>query len=246
MTRGAPTRSDPDIAAIEAADDEILPELDERWDRLAAGRLSEAERADLEGQAAESPLAAQALALFQPLPEALHERLIASALAGFDKSEPEPEPPRPRGRWRTWGVAGAFVGACAVLVLVLTRTTPGVANYGIAWKDPPTGVLGPSAPIETEGCATRSSDAPRFDAGDRLRLRLRPPTEQKAPRVRARVDGQPAALEVESSARGVITVQGEIGMPPLALAPGWHCVTVDLGGAFGSATNSLEAGFWVK
>ncbi len=77
-----------------AREQEEADPLDERWDRLAAGELSDEERAELESLAEESDEAAAALATFSPLDGAALDRMadrVVAEQAAERVEEPAPE-----------------------------------------------------------------------------------------------------------------------------------------------------------
>lgn len=72
---------DAQIAAIHQCSDDDAPDLDARWDALAAGVATEQQRAELVREAATSERAALALHLFTPLPESFYRSLVAATEA---------------------------------------------------------------------------------------------------------------------------------------------------------------------
>lgn len=116
-------------AAREEAQDEML-ELDERWDRLTAGTLSENEKDELRGLADASGAAYEAYQAFAPLGKRFEQHLVASILTQQQNERllreaaepaaaaPPLPPPVPKGRgWLRWvGAAGAVLGAGLLLL----------------------------------------------------------------------------------------------------------------------------------
>src|SRR6185436_20249296 len=70
-------------------------QLDEKWDRLAAGSLSPEEEAELRAEAEGSAGGAAALAAFQPLGPAAESRIVAQIRAQRTAERPAAAAPRP-------------------------------------------------------------------------------------------------------------------------------------------------------
>ncbi|HEY0782631.1 MAG TPA: hypothetical protein VGE98_09265 [Thermoanaerobaculia bacterium] len=112
-----------------------LLELDERWDRLAAGTLSPAEDAELRALAETSEAARQAYEMFRPLDAAFHERVVDKLRKQRDAEKPvrvtkEPSFPVeplhvPRfWAWKAWLSGGVATAAAAATALSLALMPP--------------------------------------------------------------------------------------------------------------------------
>ncbi len=129
-----------ETARARAADERAR--LDERWDRFAAGELSDEQMAELEESAARSPEGAEAFAAFRPLgddfaartaaairaergaqAEPIPEHHRASVLPFEKKSEKRLETKRPQRMWAL-GLAAAAALIAAVTVGPLLRRGP--------------------------------------------------------------------------------------------------------------------------
>lgn len=120
---------------------ENLTQLDERWDRLAAGTLSEEEHDELRGLADASGAAHQAYQAFKPLGPAFQQNAVAAILARqrLEKGErataareAAPTPPsRPNARpgrelpvavlapaRRQWALAGSFAATFVAVAAI--------------------------------------------------------------------------------------------------------------------------------
>ena len=112
--------------------------LDERWDRLAAGKLSEAENDELLGLADASGEAHEKYQAFKPLGPSFEKNLVASIRAQQQAereervadlpallAEPDPEEQRPkkRGAW-TWAFGAIAPMMAMVMALLLVPAEP--------------------------------------------------------------------------------------------------------------------------
>lgn len=196
--------------------------FDERWDRLAAGTLSDEEDAELRALAATSPEAHEAYEAFRPLGEGFRGRLVDRLSAEIQDREPREEPrsrllsfPRwPRAaRW----TAGAAAAAAAALLLLLRgpglETTPPLPTYVAE-------LSGGTRTFRGEG---GPSTGPRaFETGDRFQIILRPATQTPGKGLEARCfllrGGALRSLEarVRVDVAGAVKIDGSIGsdLPP--------------------------------
>jgi hypothetical protein len=141
-----------------------LARFDDRWDRLAAGTLSDEEAAELRALAETSEEAREAYEAFRPLGPSFHDAVVrkiqASALAPPAKLLPFP---RRAFRLVAWGAVAA--AAAALVVFLRPPTLPG---YSLAE------ISGGSR--ATRGEATEPAV---WAPGDRFQATLRPQTEVK-------------------------------------------------------------------
>lgn len=155
-------------------------ELDERWDALARGELSEAEAEELRR---ENP---QAYEAFRPLEEGFKDQVMERL-----RERPPGRALAFPGRRPTWGWVVAASGLAAVLVLLILLPAVPAALPGYALV-----VEGGARTLRSEAPAEAPSgpaEATRLGPGDRLEVLLRPETAV-AGRVEAR-----AWLEIEGS-----------------------------------------------
>jgi hypothetical protein len=211
------------------------PALDERWDRLAAGTLSDAERDALLEEAARSESAAAAYEAFRPLGAEFQarvvHRLLGEAARGKQGAPPqevqEPAPASGRdeaaGGARTRVVpfprrtlripAGPIALAASLLLAVglLTFMRPGAApalpGYGLMLEGQVTLMRGEAPPPQ----------AAPFAQGNHFRLVLTPETRVEGAVV-ARgyvlTDGEPApfvAPAARISPDGAVLIEGDVG-----------------------------------
>lgn len=157
-------------------------QLDEKWDRLAAGALSPEEEAELRADAENSARGAATLAAFQPLGPQAEARIVAqvraqraaersnSAAASVVASPPAVRAGNVlpfRRRVTTW-VGGLVLAAAAVLIaVVLLPTVPGpLPSY--------TAELSGGVQIERGGRSVPASGIRTFARGAHFDLVLRP------------------------------------------------------------------------
>lgn len=134
--------------------------LDGRWDRLSAGELSADEEAELRALAEGSPQAREAYEAFRPLGADFQERIVQAV-----RAEPEAPPGRvlPFRRLaslKLWLPAAA--AAAIAFALLRPASPPPLPGYAIALSG---GIR-----------ETRGEPAPRFAAGRRFEILLRPET----------------------------------------------------------------------
>ncbi len=186
-----PSEDDPLLREVAAwARDRAAAEreqLDERWDRLAAGTLSPEEEAELRAEAETSAASAAALAAFQPLGPESEARIVAQIRAQRAAERPAVAAPRLvvaapadersdhqandrpnnvlpfRRRAAAWG-GGLGLAAAAILFAVLIL--PGLPTYVAEIKGGDVIARGVSG-SETAGLR-------RFSQGSRFELVLRP------------------------------------------------------------------------
>jgi hypothetical protein len=157
-------------------------QLDERWDRLAAGSLSPEEEAELRAEAEGSAGGTAALAAFQPLGAEAEARILAQIRAQRMAERPAVATPRPvvasppaapaknvlpfRRRAVVWG-GGLGLAAAAVLVAVLNLpgSSAPLPSY-VAELKGNRSARGPSG--------TEAPGIPTFSPGARFELVLRP------------------------------------------------------------------------
>ncbi len=219
-------------------------DLDPRWERLAAGELSDEELAELRADAGDEADALEAA--FAPLDDADQADFVGAILGDSNAAAPEvvaaaaesstseaavAVAPPTRGRSSGTGARsgsrrGFIAGAAAVAVAA------GVALF--VWLPESTPALPAYAASVHGGARTdRGADAEaggRFRAGDRVELRLRPSTETSIPVhaavFRAAGTGEPERLslplEVASSGAVRLTALASELLPE----PGEYTLTV--------------------
>lgn len=139
-----------------------LARFDERWDRLAAGTLSEEEAAELRVLAETSEEAREAYEAFQPLGPEFHDAIVQAIQA---EAAHQPAKVLPFSR-RVLRVAGLGAVAAAAAALVVLLRPPPLPEYVLA------GLSGGSQ--TTRGEATGLGV---LAPGDPLQVSLRPQTE---------------------------------------------------------------------
>lgn len=163
-------------------------QLDDRWDRLAAGALTPEEEAELRAEAEGSAEGAAALAAFQPLGPETEARIVAQIRAqraaerpakpAIAAARPVVAAPSPNDRpnnvlpfRRRAAVWGASLGLAAAAVLVAVLSLPGrsaplpayVAELKVGDQNDRSGTSG-----------TQPTGVPTFSPGARFELVLRP------------------------------------------------------------------------
>lgn len=196
-------------------------ELDDRWDDLAAGRLSPDEDQRLRALAQGSPEAAAAYEAFRPLDADFRARVVeaarfqlrasdrpAAVAATEERHEPGPAVIDARRRWPRWWLPAAALAAASVLLLLWPRQAPlpayelEVHGYARALRSP-----GPEAAAERKV----------YVRGNRLRLVMTPSVAvEGAVAVRAFVSGsggvEPLAAPPPAvSDAGAVRIEGEVG-----------------------------------
>jgi hypothetical protein len=153
-------------------------QLDERWDRLAAGSLSAEESEELRALAETDPEARQAYEAFRPLGPEFKERTLQALREIIARPAPlpfKPKPPAPRPRLLAWSsrrwaggaAAAAAAAAAAVAVWLGPFGTPSVgvwAPFEVSSGD----VLQRSLP------STPSTSLPVYHPGATLHFGLEP------------------------------------------------------------------------
>lgn len=190
-----------ELAQAGAEEDEIARErLDERWDRLSSGELSEQEAAELRALAEESEEGRRAFEAFEPLgedfyrrvsdqarealapahspsPEAASEDVLAKEGAEVTpmrrREDPSPVPQTERGFWGRRSFDPIPSAIAAVLVVVV--------GLGIWWGMqqealPPYSVEGWTGLAMVRGAETALEDCPTYRSGDTVSVVLRPRT----------------------------------------------------------------------
>ena len=206
-------------------------ELDPRWEKLAAGELSDEELAELRADAGEEAAALEAA--FAPLEEDDHADFVSAILGADAQPAPvasvDPRPkrvPESRGaRGRRISRRGFLVGATAIglaaaiaLAVWVPQSTPALPEY--------------AASVHGGARTQRGGDTPegRFRADDRVELRLRPSTETAIPVhaavFRSRRDGasERVSLPIEVAASGAVRMSARAS--ELLPEPGDYMVTV--------------------
>lgn len=179
--------------------------VDERLERLAAGTLSDQERAELEREAATNPELARALELFRPLDADVRARIAAEVAPVRQLRTARPEPSR-----LVW-LAAALAAAAAVVLVLLFRSGPEpLPDYELAALG---GVSEQRAP----------STAVQIAPGAELTLLLRPATSVVGDVVAYafRVDGGevvPLDVRVQRSETGAVRL--ELSADPLLAGQG--------------------------
>lgn len=244
--------ADPDEALVrEIMDAPEPPEIDPRLVDLAAGQLSPEAESELARDQPDLVLAA-----FAPLSAGALDRLAAAAqdaysspplgLRGTPAAGRAPPTSGPAWRWPA-GAALAALAAGALLAWAGRGPSPrALDQYAPDWQSGDADLRArPADRAPPVPCGAAAERGPAFTHGSELLLRLIPATSGPAPRwVESRVDGAKVALgEVLST--GAVEVRGVVGEPPLALAPGPHCLTVQLGGSWGRRGRTIDLGFRV-
>lgn len=203
---------------------------DERWESLAAGTLSEAERQELERLAREEPAAREAYEAFKPLDAAARERIVSRLERELAAEPARQAPPAARllpfaPRRRLWGSAAALAAmaaAAAILLVLSPRGGPPLPGYGLSFSSE-----------QAVRADASEREVPRLGPGSQLELLLRPeqavaePVEVRAFLLRP---GEARAWTppMERSAEGAVRIRGPVeallSIPPgewtLALAVG--------------------------
>lgn len=169
---------------------EEMTRLDERWDRLSAGALSETENDELLGLADASGEAHEAYQAFKPLGPAFQQKVAAAILAQQTVIDPEPvvEDPQPMpaavpatGMDRRKLFFGAFASAAslvmgAVLLIGAADPLPGFKRKAFVLAS---SARGETAPVEAGGAPIFRQNTeiplifePETPAGDDLAARL--------------------------------------------------------------------------
>jgi hypothetical protein len=190
-----------ELARTGAEEDDIARErLDERWDRLSSGELSEQEAAELMALAEASEEGHQAFEAFRPLGEEFYQRvsdqalgaLAASSTAGKPKqaseaAEPErsgaggsrsPKPPEEsstvrRGPW-IWRRLDPLPSAIAAVLIVAVGSGIWWAMASQTW--PAYSVEGLTGSATLRGDENAGSECPTYRPGDAVNVVLRPRT----------------------------------------------------------------------
>jgi len=207
--------------------------LDERWDKLAAGELTDAERDELLEAAAHSEEAADAYEAFRPLGAEFEARVVERLRAGragaARSSAPgaaaEAPPGRARGaepvarkvvpfpqreRRRSFvplALAASLLVAVGVATLLRQGAAPALPGYGLRLDGQVTLMRGESPPPQ----------AAPFAAGNTFRLVLTPETRvdgEVAARAYLLSDGSIEPLPApapRTSDDGAVLIEGEVG-----------------------------------
>lgn len=209
---------------------------DPRWERLAAGALSEQERAELERLASQSPEDARKREAFTPLDAAARQRIVDRIGPLLATAPPAGKvvPFRPR-RWVA--VVPALAAAAAVLFFAWPgRQLAPVPEYQLA--------LSGEQALRGEPSAEA---VPRLGPGSQLSLVLRPARAvEGAIQVRAfLVQGgkaQPWNPPMEVSSEGAVRIAGLVETL-LPVAPGEWTIAVAVGraGAVPELPSEVEA-----
>lgn len=195
--------------------------LDERWDELAAGRLSPEDEEELRAWAESSPEEAAAYEAFRPLGEDFHARVTEAARFQLGRGA-RPAPARgaeapagskvvdARHRWRRWSLPAAALAAASLLLFLWPDRGPApLPAYGLE--------LGGEVRTLRSETAEPAAGRKVFVAGNRLRLVLTPSVAVDGP-VAARafvlaaggaspLAAPPAAI----SDQGAVRIEGEVG-----------------------------------
>ncbi|HHO52350.1 MAG TPA: hypothetical protein ENK18_16135 [Deltaproteobacteria bacterium] len=223
---GPTTRDALLLAQIGSEEDPPMPELDTRWESLAAGTLTSEEQRALSLEAEGDPLAEAALVAFSPLDASFHRRVATFAPSHYHRRPPEEPGPQPWG-WLRWAVP---LLAGAALVVAVLRSSGGdpqpLPPYRATWSSGEQVVRGEGDP----------QSIPGFVAGSTLELILSPSTRIEVdPVVLVYLDrwGPRHALELapELAATGAVRLRGVIGTPPLELQVGPHRLLIAVGPA---------------
>jgi hypothetical protein len=226
------------------SDDELLKELarvareqkqdgklDERWDGLSAGTLSDEERAELERLAAQSPEGKEAHEAFRPLDAAARERISARLeqelaparpQAPAERREAKVLPFRRRGWQVASGAAVAAAAAVAAFVLLPAQKGPPLPGYSLS--------LAGIQELRSDGA---EAEVARLEPGSQLVLVLRP-EQAVGGRVEVRAflfrDGEGRAWTppMEVSEDGAVRIRGRVE-ELLPLSPGEWTLAVAVG-----------------
>ncbi|HSP78024.1 MAG TPA: hypothetical protein VLQ93_05820, partial [Myxococcaceae bacterium] len=202
--------------------------LDPRWESLAEGELSDAEREELERLAREEPAAAEAYEAFRPLEAEIRERIVArveqelaSATAGSPSAQVVPLV-RPRRTRVLLPMLSALAAAVALFVVASPGDVPPVPAYALSLSGEQT--------VRSE---VPGPEVARLGPGSRLELILRPEREvEGAVEVRAFLlrpgEARRWTPPMEHSPEGAVRIHGPVEellpIPPgewtLALAVG--------------------------
>jgi hypothetical protein len=212
-------------------------QLDERWDRLAAGTLSREEEEILRAEAEGTAGGAAALAAFQPLGEAAEARIVAQIRAqragqrptivrSVASSPPALQPGKIlpfRNRMALWsGGIGLAAAAVLIAVLVLPGSSGPLPVYTTELK---------SGDRTDRGISTIETDSETFSRGAHFDLVLRPASKVEGKvAVRcllvASLGGGsprpfPACEDAKRSADGSLHVEGTVGSQVAYLPGKW-------------------------
>jgi hypothetical protein len=191
---------------------------DDRWEALAADRLSDAEREQLLEEAARSDEAADAYEAFRPLGAEFRARVVARLMAEQELGSAQgPRQatakvvPFPRRALRFAGVplalAASALVAVGVLTLVRSGAVPALPGYGLRLEGQVTLMRGETPPPE----------AAPFAPGNHFRLVLTPDQRVEGgvvARSYLLVGDEPepfAAPAPRISADGAVLIEGEVG-----------------------------------
>lgn len=175
----------------------------EQLQRMAAGRLSPAETAELERRAEGDPALREAMALCAPVSPDFHARLAEAARASLAA---RPAAARRTRRARVaWILAGAAAAAAAVLLVSRRGGPPGAFDL----PDYRASISG----VDEYRAATADV---RLRAGGPIRIHLRPAVRVEEPVEAwfflARADRiEPIALSVETDPSGAVRATGTVG-----------------------------------
>jgi hypothetical protein len=213
------------------------PALDERWDKLAAGTLSDTEREALLEEAARSDEAAQAYEAFRPLGAEFQARVVHRLLDEAARSDQSPASEASSGAVRTaaavpadarpaeaarvvpfrrratrftvvpLALAASLLLAVGVVTFMRPGAVPALPGYGLALEGQVTLMRGQTPPPQ----------AAPFAQGNHFRLVLTPATRvegQVVARGYVLSDGEPAPLVAPApriSDDGAVLIEGEVG-----------------------------------
>ncbi len=125
--------TDEDYLEALAAQASEQPLLDARWDALAAGELSDADRAALETLAKSTPLFTDAIEAFSPRAETLGQKIRGEIALTLAQPAPTPSPQTllPPKRYR-WLLSGTLVAAVLLAIFVPGRDPTHLPRYQLA------------------------------------------------------------------------------------------------------------------
>lgn len=202
----------------EQQDDE-LARLDERWDRLSRGELSDDEEAELRALAETSEEARAAYEAFRPLGPEFHASVVRAVRAqGLADAQPREKAPARLLPFRSrrlagWGAAAALAAAASVAILVQPLaplpdySQPQISGGTRTWR----------------GAEPETSNAPVLAPGDPITVIVRPetavPSGSKLEALCLLVRDQevrPLDVQLEIYPQGLVKMQGSLGrdLPP--------------------------------
>jgi hypothetical protein len=192
---GRHARAEPDPAG---ADDPV-------WERLASGRLTMAEDAELRLRAATDPGVAALYEAYRPLEASTKDRIARGALEHLRPAR------RRAGWWRRAALVAAPLAAAAAVVILLTRAAPPPGADAAL----PTYALVVMGGDQTTRSGAAPDSAPiELHRGSRLEIVLRPATPVSSPVVVSAflVRGGEAhawSVPMDRSTDGAVRIAGE-------------------------------------